>query len=115
MSKRFVDYDPVSGISTFTEYDSGTDSINLTYEYDDVSTNLDLCKALANDEDYTKKGIKNGWWHYAHIPNSIINKWLIEEGINVFDRNDQKKVHQKLNSPEYMYLRTSHKRHFATR
>lgn len=105
----------MNGISTYMEYEAETDTINIIEEYDDLAPNLDWCKALANDTEYTKKGMKDGWWHYAHMPNSIINKWLIEEGINVFDRNDQKKVHQKLNSPEYMYLRTSQKRHFATR
>jgi hypothetical protein len=43
----------------------------------------------------------------ASIPNIIIEKWLKEEGINVFDENDTPKVLAKLDSPEYLYLRTA--------
>lgn len=42
----------------------------------------------------------------AEIPNIIVEQWL-KEGINIFDKNDAKKVQQKLNSNEYAYLRTS--------
>lgn len=42
----------------------------------------------------------------AEIPLIVIEQWM-KEGINIFDRNDAKKVQQKLNSPEYAYLRTS--------
>lgn len=115
MTKRLVEYDPFNGISTYCDYDAVTDTLYTIEEYDDLAATLDACKALANDEEYTRKGIKQGWWHYAFIPNIIINKWLVEEGINVYRHEDQKKVHQKLNSPEYAYLRTSHKKHFATR
>lgn len=42
----------------------------------------------------------------AEIPNIVVEQWL-KEGINIFDRNDAKKVQQKLNSNEFAYLRTS--------
>jgi len=43
----------------------------------------------------------------ASIPNIIIEKWLREDGINVFDDNDADKVLAKLDSPEYLFLRTA--------
>jgi hypothetical protein len=47
--------------------------------------------------------------YVAEIPNIVIEQWL-KEGINIFDKNDAKKVQQKLNSNEYAYLRTSPKK-----
>jgi hypothetical protein len=44
--------------------------------------------------------------YVAEIPNIVIEQWM-KEGINIFDKNDAKKVQAKLNSNEYAYLRTS--------
>lgn len=43
----------------------------------------------------------------AEIPLIVAEQWL-KEGINIFsgDPDMQKKIRQKLNSPEYAYLRT---------
>lgn len=42
----------------------------------------------------------------AEIPNIVVEQWL-KQGINIFNRNDAKKIQQLLNSNEYAYLRTS--------
>ena len=55
--------------------------------------------------------MKEDWWHYARVPNSVIYKWLFEENINFFKKEDTKKVFQKLNSPEYSKLKVTTKRH----
>lgn len=43
----------------------------------------------------------------ADIPNIVVEQWL-KEGLNIFspDPDMQKKFRQKLNSPEWRYLRT---------
>ncbi len=43
----------------------------------------------------------------ASIPNIIVHKWL-REGVNVYDENDWPEVKRRLNSSEYLSLRTSH-------
>jgi len=43
----------------------------------------------------------------ASIPNLLIHKWLVEEGWNAMDPACAKKLKQKLNSTEYLYLRTA--------
>lgn len=43
----------------------------------------------------------------AEIPNIVVEKWMRELGVNVFNRNHARKVQQLLNSNEYQYLRTS--------
>lgn len=109
--KRVVDYNPVSGITMSVDYDRHTDTTTIIHEFDDVGSALDRNKALANDTDYTKKGIRDGWWHYAFIPNAIIHKWMVEEGINAYKKEDEARVFKKLNSPEYRYLKTTAKHH----
>jgi len=51
--------------------------------------------------------MKDSFLHAAHIPMIIIEKWLKEEGIDVFNPEHFQKVRAKLNSSEYQYLRTS--------
>lgn len=72
---------------------------------------LDANKMLQNDDQLTKDGIKNGWWHYAQVPNIIIEKWLNEHGVNFYDKDHQKKIFKLLNQPEYRYLKTTTKMH----
>jgi hypothetical protein len=108
--KRIVDYDPITGISTWFDYHHETDMAVVT-SMQDVDSILDRNKTLSNDESYTKKGFKNDWWHYATIPNILIEKWKLEEGIDVFNRNHDKAVWKKLNSPEYKYLKTTARYH----
>jgi hypothetical protein len=108
--KRIVDYDPWSGITTTFSYDALTDDTTI-YREQDVTAILELNKAQQNDEDYTKKGIKRDWWHYASIPNIIIEKWLREFGVNVYNKDHEPKVFKLLNQPEYRYLKTTTKFH----
>lgn len=106
MTKRVVDYDPTSGITTTFEYDPVSD-ITIVGREQDVEAALERNKRLQNDPQYSKNGIKNSWWHECFIPSVIIEKWLNEEGIDVFNKDHIKKVRQKLNSPEYRYLKTT--------
>lgn len=108
--KRIVDFDPVTGITDTFDYDSETDTVYLGREQE-VGHILDLNKRLQNDDDYSKSGIKEEFWHYARIPNVVAEKWLIEDGIDIFNKNHERKVFQKLNSPEYRWLKTTTKRH----
>lgn len=110
MSKRLVEYDPLTKISTYSNYDELTDDLTISREQD-VTDILEWNKNLQNDEGYTKKGIKGEMWHYAQIPNLVIEKWL-SEGFNIFDKNNDKALFRKLNSPEYKYLKTTEKIHF---
>lgn len=109
MAMRLLDYDPLTRESVYFELNQ--DGIATLYQEQDYSHIIEANKMMQNDTDYTKKGIKADWWHYARIPNNVAFKWLKEEGIDIFDRNHEKKVFQKLNSPEYQYLKTTTKKH----
>jgi hypothetical protein len=104
--KRIVDYDPFTGMTTTFDYDHVTDTTIIGREQD-VSLLLDSNKRLQNDAEYSKKGIRDGWWHYAKIPPLIIEKWRNEFGIDVFNKDHTQAVYKKLNDPEYRYLKTT--------
>ena len=110
MAKRVVDYDPMTGMSTYFDYDHSTDTTIVGSEQD-VSVVIEANKILQNSDSYTKKGMRADWWHYASIPNIVIEKWRNEFGVNVFDKNHEKKVFSLLNQPEYRYLKTTLKMH----
>ena len=108
--RRVLSYDPMSGMTVYYHFDEQTDAITLEYEQD-VESVLEAAKTAQNTPEYSRQGIKNEMWHYGTIPNILITKWLVEEGINVYDDNDWKKVWQKLNDPDYKYLKMTTKHH----
>lgn len=107
--KRLLDYDPLTGIETWHEYDHIEKKTKVHYvPTRDVDPELSALTALANDESFTKQGIKNEWWHYAHIPDSVLVKWYVEEGIHP---DDTDALFKKVNDPDYKRLKTTHKFH----
>jgi hypothetical protein len=73
----------------------------------DVTPYLEANKAARNSFSDWRPFAKQGMRQVAEIPNIVVEKWMRELGVNVFDRNHAKKVQQLLNSNEYAYLRTS--------
>lgn len=110
MDKRLLSYDPLNGISTYHSYDNETDTSTLIYT-GDCQPVLEANKARANDPDFSKKGIKEEFWLYASIPTMLQLKWLIEEGIDVYKERDAGRVSQKLEDPEFRFLKCTSKKH----
>lgn len=104
--KRLLSVDEFSGMKTWHDHDPLTDETTIAYE-SDVEPLLEQNKLLQNDDDYTKKGMKDEFWHYASIPAGIVMDWLINRGVDVYNKEDTKKVLQLLNDPEYRYLKTT--------
>ena len=72
---------------------------------EDVQPHLEMNKALmAADDPHERR--KQDMWHQAHIPTTVILKWL-QEGIDVFNPDHDAAVNKKLNSNEWRYLKTS--------
>ncbi len=108
--KRILDYNPMTGVTTTFDYDESSDTTIIGREQD-VSKILDMNKALANEDGVTKEGIKNGWWLYFQMPAIIIEKFLVEYGVDVFNKDHQPAVFKLINRPEYRYLKTTYKYH----
>lgn len=107
MSKRLLDYDPFTGVSTWHDMDGDK---SIIAETSDVESAVEYAKAKAGSEQKSREGKKKGWWHVATIPVGVQYKWLRDHGVNIFDKNHKAAVERLLNSPEYRYLRTAHGR-----
>ena len=72
---------------------------------------LERNKALRNDESYSKKGIKQEWWHVATWPIIVQHQWLKLYGIDVMKwgkcPETTKRMKRLLRDPEWKYLTTT--------
>jgi hypothetical protein len=105
MSRELIDYDPETGISTWFEAVESEKKFRV-HHTQDVSGILEQNKVRYNDVERKRRGIKQEFMHYAHIPDIVVMQWM-KEGINIFDKNDIPKVKQKLRDPEWRHLRTA--------
>ena len=67
---------------------------------------LDRNKALQNERPNRLAELRLA----ASIPLVVVEKWMNEEGINIFDPNHAEAVRRKLNSRDYLWLRTDNSR-----
>ena len=104
MSKRLLEKDPMTGIERWFEYDSLTKTSTI-HTLQDVTSIIEWNKAAQTHNDgYTKD---RSWRRAGEIPAVIISKWLHEEGIDVYNPDHWDAVAKKLDSNEYLYLRTA--------
>lgn len=101
-----------SGMTVWYDYNELTDEVTLEYEQD-AEPILEMNKKLQNDPSLTKEGFKNEFYLLASIPNGVQMKWLLEEGLDLYDKNAWPQVVKKLNDPQYQYLRTTTARYGA--
>ena len=108
--RELFSHDPLTGMNIWFDYNEHTDEATLEYEQD-VAPVLEANKAMANDPEVWKDGVKNDFALYASIPVGLQMKWLVEEGLDVYDDNAWPQIFRKLNDPQYQYLKTTTKRH----
>lgn len=108
-NERLIDYDPVSGIRTYgsSEVVKGEEVWAIRQDFDDVSPEVDAAKVLANDPEHWKKGVKESWLHYGHIPDPVLLQWHVQ-GVDI---NNPQELFKMVNRPEYAYLRCTPKIH----
>ena len=107
MDKRLLDYDPLTGISTYHYYDEATDETTLQ-EVADLEPLHKFRHELRKDEDATKQGIKNGQWLYAQIHPVEQTMFLRKYGFNVFAPGRAKEVLKIINTdPDFQRCKTT--------
>lgn len=104
MGTRIVDVDPFSGETVTFRYDHKDDSFVIGHHQDCTPIIEDNKRAMLNVDKH-KAQSKYEWAHYAKIPNIIILKWRLENGVDFFNRDHWKDVMKLLNSREYAYLK----------
>lgn len=118
MGRKLLSYDAATGmVQYYHDQPDGGFGIETFQDSRVVSAILDRNKALANDDQRMKRGIKRGWMHAASIPIGVQHKWLQEEHFDLYEgsRGDkphklspegQRKFKRLLNSRDYSYLKT---------
>ena len=101
---RLLSTDPISGITTYHDYDSLTGTTSIVTKQE-IAPILDKNKKLQNESNGYSKSRELR--HAAEIPITLISEWRTKEGIDVFYKDHWPAVRKKLNSNEYLYLRTS--------
>jgi len=107
--KRLLDYDPLTGKKEIAHYDYQTDTLTIETQQD-VQKALDYTKSLANDTTYTRKGMKEGWLHYAHLPDSVILELRVKHGLSIHNPDHTNAIFRKVNEL-YPHLKTTVMRH----
>jgi hypothetical protein len=102
------DYDDMTGVKTYFDYDPIKDEAILTYEQD-VSGFLDRMKDIRNNPEISAKGIKEDWWHYCSIP-PVVEMDLMNKGLYLHKPDDMKAILKIINS-DYPYLKSTTKTH----
>ena len=113
MARRLIEYVPDTKTEIWHAYDEDSDTTYIS-EIQDVDYILDSAKTKRNWDvggamglnEYSKQGIKNNFWHVASIPNSVMMKWRIEYGVDVFNKDHWPQVKRLLNNSDWAYLRT---------
>ncbi len=106
MSKRILDYDPLT--KTTTWFEGNGDGTFTVSQQQDVTGLIERNKRLAADGQYKRDGIKEDWYHFATIPNTVLHEIMKKYKINPLTGDDAelKKLERVLASNEYRYLRT---------
>lgn len=102
------DVDPLTGVKEYFDYDPIKDEVHISYQQD-VTGFLDHMQKLRNDPEYSKKGIKEDWWHYASIP-EVVQIHLLNKGFKLDGKDNLKDLMKEINS-NYPYLRATDKWH----
>lgn len=103
MDKRVLEVDPITKIITWFSYDDETDTTIISYTGGDAKEKAEHSQRLQNDEEYTKKGLKNDMVHYAHISDEQLLRWHCM-GVDI---KDTKELFRMVNKPEYRKLKTT--------
>lgn len=116
-NRRLIESDPETRIQVWHTYDDDTDT-TVIEEIQDIEPIIEFNYAQQNHEpggalglnEYSRRGIKQSWWHVARIPVGVQLHWLKQYGVNLnlMGRDDwtTKRVKQLLNSREWAHLRT---------
>ncbi len=103
MSKRLLEYDPMTGISTWFE-GYGNDGFKVA-QTQDVKKILDRNKRLANDGSYKRQGIKEDWYHFATVPVTVLHEILMKYNLDWANKDDLPKI-EKILQRDYKKLLT---------
>ncbi len=98
-------YDPLTNVITQRGF---VDDKMVTRTEADCEANLQYATQLRNSDEYSREGIKKGFFHAAHIPAVVVVE-LLQNGIDVY-RAPAKEIVAGLKRINKEHLLTTRKR-----
>ena len=106
MARKFLSFDKSNGLLTTSTVEEG----NLVVGYEqDVSASLKFAETLRNERTVDKVTSDHAINHVAFVPDSVILKMRFEDGVNFYDKAQQKQVLSLLET-KYPKCKTTYKR-----
>ena len=106
---EFFDYDPVTRVTSYFDYDDNTGVATIRKEQD-VGPILDYAAEVRNTGVADKSLRKDAYWcMYAMIP-EVVQVALLNKGINIHNSNHTKAMMREINS-NYPWLKTTDLHH----
>lgn len=102
------DYNADTGVTEYFDYDPIKDHVLITYQQD-VTHFLDRMNAIRNNPNISEKGIKEDWWHYCSIPETVEIE-LMKKGLYLHNKDHFKAIMKEINT-NYPYLKATTKKH----
>jgi hypothetical protein len=106
MTRKFLDYNPITGLLTSTAFEDGKNVVK--YEQD-VEDHFTVASRMRADTDLWKRGVKDSFAHAAFVPDVVIMDMLTRFGVNFYDKAQGKRVLQLIET-EYPKCKTTDKR-----
>lgn len=100
MGRRLLDYDPMTGLKTFHQYDETEDKTVVSYEQD-CELLIDRNKAMQAENT----GPMGDMVHVASVPMVIQMEWMTKYGVDINNKDHMPGVKRLLNSADYRYLK----------
>lgn len=101
---RLLSYDPHTGTKEIFEGE-GNGKFKI-YTEQDCEKIVRFNKACQNEPTLKQNGIKNDFYHFARVPNTVLVEWKTKYGIDWNRKEDLPRIEKLLKSPDYKYLRT---------
>lgn len=93
--KRVLDFDPLTGVTTYFEPDLENNRNIITYSQD-IDPIIEMNKIQAQSLDKKKE-----WWYVGTIPDSVVMKWAMESKTKPYTREWMEYAKKQLDSSEY--------------
>lgn len=100
MTKRLLDYNPMTGLEIWHEYNEADDTTVVHYK-SDAKAILDQNKRDASNA----VGSMGTMVRAASIPAGVMYEWLTKYGVNFWNKDHKPAVRRLLNDPDYRYLK----------
>lgn len=106
MTRRLLDYDPITRITTTHEYDYANKR-NVTGHFQDVEPILDFNKAIKSHGHNGMIDKEVGLRLVARVPLTLLYKWAIETGTQLGTPEFHEVMRIRLNDPDFRHVRTN--------